>query len=42
MTKKWRRATGKKMIGAIGKTDYSNGHLRNWVPGLSPGGRWGG
>ena len=42
MSKQWRRATGKKMIGAIGKTDYSNGHLRNWVPGLSEGGRWGG
>jgi len=42
MTKKWRRATGKKMIGAIGKTDYANGHLRNWVPGLSQGSRWGG
>jgi len=42
MTKKWRRATGKKMIGAIGKTDYAYGHLRNWVPGLSQGSRWGG
>ena len=42
MTKKWRRATGKKMIGAIGKTDYAYGHLRNWVPNLSQGSRWGG
>lgn len=42
MSKKWRAATGKRMIGAIGKTDYSYGHLRNWVPTLSPGGRWGG
>jgi hypothetical protein len=42
MSKKWRRATGKRMIGAIGKTDYSYGHLRNWIPGLSEGGRWGG
>lgn len=42
MSKKWRRATGKRMIGAIGKTDYSNGHLRNWVPTLSKGGRWSG
>ena len=42
MSKKWNRATGKRMIGAIGKTDYSNGHLRNWTPGLSDGARWGG
>jgi hypothetical protein len=42
MSKKWKRATGKRMIGAIGKTDYSNGHLRNWTPGLSEGARWGG
>jgi hypothetical protein len=42
MSKKWRRATGRRMIGAIGKTDYANGHLRNWVPGLSAGARWGG
>lgn len=42
MSKKWRKATGKRMIGAIGKTDYANGHLRGWVPGLSRGARWGG
>jgi hypothetical protein len=42
MSKKWKRATGHRMIGAIGKTDYANGHLRNWTPGLSEGGRWGG
>jgi hypothetical protein len=42
MSKFWRRATGKRMIGAVGKTDYSNGHLRNWVPTLSKGARWGG
>jgi hypothetical protein len=42
MSKKWRRATGKRMIGAIGKTDYAYGHLRNWVPSLSKGARWGG
>lgn len=42
MSKKWKKATGKRMIGAIGKTDYSNGHLRNWTPGLSEGARWGG
>jgi len=39
-SKKWRAATGKPMIGAIGKTNYADGHLRNWVPALSPGGRW--
>jgi len=42
MSKKWKKATGKRMIGAIGKTDYANGHLRNWTPGLSEGARWGG
>jgi len=42
MSKKWKRATGKRMIGAIGKTDYSYGHLRNWTPALSKGDRWGG
>ena len=42
MSKYFKQATGKKMIGAMGKTDYSNGHERGWVPALSPGGRWGG
>jgi len=42
MSQSFRAATGKKMIGAIGKTDYSNGHINGWVPTLSPGGRWGG
>ncbi len=42
MSKKFRAATGKKMIGAIGKTNYAYGHLRGWVPALSEGGRWGG
>lgn len=35
----WRKATGQKMIGAIGKTDYSE----SWkiqLPHASPGGRW--
>lgn len=41
MSKKWRQATGHRMIGAIGKTDYSYGHLRSWVPALSRGSRWG-
>lgn len=42
MSKKWRAATGKKMIGAVGKTDYAYGHTRGWVPALSTGARWGG
>jgi hypothetical protein len=39
MSKAWRKATGKRMIGAIGKTDYANGHLRGWIPAVN--GRWG-
>lgn len=39
MSRVWRRATGTRMIGAIGKTDYSYGHLRNWIPIVN--GRWG-
>jgi len=39
-SKKWRAATGKPMIGAVGKTNYADGHLRGWVPALNPGGRW--
>jgi hypothetical protein len=42
MSKAFRDATGKRMIGAIGKTNYADGHLRGWIPALSPGGRWGG
>jgi len=42
MSKFWKQATGKRMIGAIGKTNYADGHLRGWVPALSPGARWGG
>lgn len=42
MSKKWKAATGKRMIGAVGKTNYADGHLRGWVPALSSGGRWGG
>ncbi len=42
MSKAWRDATGKRMIGAVGKTNYADGHLRGWIPALSAGGRWGG
>lgn len=40
MSKKWKQATGKRMIGAVGKTDYSVIS----VPGRMPvvNGRWGG
>ena len=37
--KEFRRRTGKKMIGAMGKTDYSN-TWRLILPTVSPGGRW--
>jgi hypothetical protein len=40
MSKKWRRATGVPMIGAIGKTDYAPMHRNGWLPVLSRGGRW--
>lgn len=37
MSKKWMAATGTRMLGAIGKTDFSTGEL----PALSsPGGKW--
>jgi hypothetical protein len=42
MSKFWRQATGKRMIGAIGKTDYSKCPANGWIPQLSPGARWGG
>ena len=40
MSGAWKRATGKKMIGAIGKTDYSGGAATNYMPVVN--GRWGG
>lgn len=42
MSAKWRQATGKKMIGALGKTDYAPMYRNNWVPMLAEGSRWGG
>lgn len=36
----WRRVTGVKMIGAIGKTDYSES-WKGTLPFVSGGGRWG-
>lgn len=35
----WKRVTGVKMIGAIGKTDYSKTY-EGTLPFVSPGGRW--
>jgi len=40
MSKAWKKATGVPMIGAIGKTDYSFMHLRNWQVALGAGARW--
>lgn len=42
MSKLWRAATGKRMIGAVGKTDYSKCPTNGWIPALSEGSRWGG
>jgi hypothetical protein len=42
MSKLWRQATGTKMIGAFGKTDYAKCPTNGWIPQLSPGARWGG
>ena len=39
-SKAWKRATGTYMVGAQGKTDYSDMHLRDWHVGLSSGARW--
>ncbi len=40
MSKAWKKATGVPMIGAIGKTDYSFMHLRDWKVALAEGARW--
>ncbi len=40
MSKAWKKATGVPMVGAIGKTDYSFMHLRNWTVALGDGSRW--
>ena len=41
MSALWRRATGQRMIGAIGSTDYSGSDAPGWHPGLgSSNGRW--
>jgi len=41
MSSLWRRATGQRMIGAIGSTDYSDSDAPGWHPTLgSSTGRW--
>ncbi len=40
MSRAWKKATGVPMVGAIGKTDYSFMHLRNWTVALGDGARW--
>ncbi len=40
MSKKFRRVTGRPMIGAVGKTDYGPMYRNNWQPALSQGARW--
>jgi len=41
MSALWRRATGQRMIGAIGSTDYSGSDAPGWHPTLgSSNGRW--
>ncbi len=40
MSVAWKRATGLWMVGAYGKTDYSEGHLTGWKVRLSPGAQW--
>lgn len=40
MSDAWAKATGTVLIGAYGKTDYSDMHLRGWKVGLSPGAHW--
>ena len=40
MSALWKKATGVPMVGAFGKTDYSDMHLRGWHVGLSAGSHW--
>lgn len=41
MSKKWRQATGTRLRGAVGKTDYAECWVNNGsLPKLSPGGKW--
>lgn len=40
MSVAWKNATGARMIGAIGKTDYSDMHLRGWHVALGSESHW--
>jgi hypothetical protein len=40
MSVAWKKATGTRMVGAIGKTNYADMHLRNWHVALGAGSRW--
>jgi hypothetical protein len=40
MSYEWKKATGLWMVGAFGKTDYSDLHLRDNHVGLSTGSHW--
>jgi hypothetical protein len=41
MSRLWHKATGQRMIGAVGRTDYSGSDVPGWHPKLSDnGGRW--
>jgi hypothetical protein len=40
MSAAWKKATGLTLVGAYGKTDYSNGHLSGWKVQLAPGASW--
>lgn len=40
MSEYWKKATGVWMVGAVGKSDFSNLHLRDNRVGLSAGGYW--
>ncbi len=40
MSAEWKKATGVWMVGAYGKTDYSDLHLRDNHVGLSSGSHW--
>lgn len=40
MSAKWRKATGQRMIGAVGTTNYADSDTPGWHPQLAPNGRW--
>lgn len=40
MSAAWKKSTGRWMVGAYGKTDYSNGHLNGWRVRLAQGASW--